>query len=54
MTAIATKSRPPDDTVQNVEQVGQINLVDAAKVVGVRQFITMSWVRGIHWNGISN
>ena len=41
-TATITLSREPGDTIQNVDQGGQINLVDAAKAAGVNRFIYIS------------
>ena len=41
-TATITRSRQPDDTIQNVDQVGQINLVEAARAAGVGHFIYIS------------
>ncbi len=47
-TATITMSRQPDDTIQNVDQAGQINLVDAAKAAGVSHFIYVSCSRNLN------
>lgn len=46
-TATITASRQPDDTVQNVDQAGQINLVDAAQAAGVDHFIYLSYSKNL-------
>jgi NADH dehydrogenase len=46
-TATITLSRQPDDTIQNVDQAGQINLVDAAKAAGVSHFIYISYSKNL-------
>jgi len=42
-TASATLSRQPGDSIDSVDRAGQINLVDAAKAGGVRQFVYISF-----------
>jgi NADH dehydrogenase len=42
-TASATLSRQPGDSIDSVDRAGQINLVDAAKASGVRQFVYVSF-----------
>jgi uncharacterized protein YbjT (DUF2867 family) len=44
-TATITRSRQPGDTIQNVDQAGQIHLVEAARAAGVRHFIYISCSR---------
>jgi uncharacterized protein YbjT (DUF2867 family) len=46
-TATITRSRQPDDTIQNVDQDGQINLVDAAQAAGVSHFIYTSYSQNL-------
>ncbi|MBK8025062.1 MAG: SDR family oxidoreductase [Chloroflexi bacterium] len=46
-TATITLSRQPDDTIQNVDQAGQINLVDAARAAGVRHFVYTSYSKNL-------
>jgi len=46
-TATITLSRQPDDTIQNVDQAGQINLVDAAKAAGVKHFVYVSYSKNL-------
>ena len=46
-TATITMSRQPDDTLQSVDQEGQINLVNAAKAAGVRHFIYISYSKNL-------
>jgi uncharacterized protein YbjT (DUF2867 family) len=46
-TVTITASRQPDDTIQNVDQAGQINLVDAAKAAGVKHFIYVSYSKNL-------
>ncbi len=36
-----------DDTIQNVDQAGQINLVDAAKAAGVKHFVYISYSKNL-------
>jgi NADH dehydrogenase len=43
MTASIAQSTQPDDTIQKVDQAGQVNLVDAAQAAGVRRFIYISY-----------
>ena len=42
-TATVARSRQPGDSVEATDQQGQINLVDAAHVSGVEQFIYISY-----------
>jgi len=46
-TATAMLSRQPDDTIQSVDQAGQIDLVDAAKAAGVVHFIYISYSKNL-------
>lgn len=46
-TASITLSREPDDTIQNVDQAGQINLVNVAQVAGVKHFIYISYSKSL-------
>lgn len=47
-TATTTVSQTPGDTIPAVDQAGQLNLVAAAKEVGVKHFIYVSYSRNIH------
>lgn len=47
-TATITASRQPDDTIQNVDQEGQLNLVDAARAAGVKHFIYTSYSKNLN------
>jgi uncharacterized protein YbjT (DUF2867 family) len=49
-TATVTRSRQPDDTIQNVDQAGQIHLVDTAQAAGVRHFVYISYSRNLATN----
>jgi NADH dehydrogenase len=42
-TATTTLSRQPDDSIEGVDQDGQLKLVDAARQAGVAQFIYVSY-----------
>jgi uncharacterized protein YbjT (DUF2867 family) len=42
-TASSTFSRQPGDSIQTVDEDGQLRLVDAAKLAGVRRFIFVSF-----------
>lgn len=42
-TASSTLSRQEGDTIQSVDLEGQINLIEAAKMAGVKQFIFISY-----------
>jgi NADH dehydrogenase len=42
-TASATFSRQPGDTIQTVDEQGQLRLVDAAERAGVKQFVFVSF-----------
>ena len=44
-TASATMSRQPGDSIDSVDELGQLQLVNAAKAAGVRQFIFTSFRR---------
>lgn len=46
-TATITLSRQPDDTIQNVDQAGQLRLVDAAQAAGVNRFIYVSYSKNL-------
>jgi uncharacterized protein YbjT (DUF2867 family) len=46
-TATITRSRQPDDTVQNVDQAGQLSLVEAAQAGGVSHVIYLSYSRNL-------
>jgi uncharacterized protein YbjT (DUF2867 family) len=46
-TATITTSRQPDDTIQNVDQAGQISLIDAATAAGVSHFIYVSYSKNL-------
>jgi uncharacterized protein YbjT (DUF2867 family) len=46
-TATITRSRQPDDTIQNVDQAGQISLVESARAAAVRHFIYISCSRNL-------
>jgi uncharacterized protein YbjT (DUF2867 family) len=46
-TATITRSRQPGDTIQNVDQAGQLSLVDAAQAAGVSQVIYVSYSKNI-------
>lgn len=47
-TATITLSRQPGDTIQNVDQNGQLNLVDAAKAAGVKHFVYISYSKNLN------
>jgi NADH dehydrogenase len=47
-TATITLSQQPDDTIQQVDQAGQINLVEAAQTAAVRHFIYISYSRNLN------
>ena len=42
-TATCTRSRQPDDSIQSVDLQGQLDLVQAARKAGVRQFVFISF-----------
>jgi uncharacterized protein YbjT (DUF2867 family) len=42
-TATATLSRQEGDSIESVDQNGQLNVIEAAKAVGVKQFIYISF-----------
>jgi uncharacterized protein YbjT (DUF2867 family) len=44
-TATTTVSRQPGDTIQSVDQEGQLQLVDAARAAGVSRFVYVSTSR---------
>jgi uncharacterized protein YbjT (DUF2867 family) len=44
-TATTTVSRQPGDTIQSVDQEGQLQLVDAARAAGVSRFVYVSYSR---------
>lgn len=46
-TATITVSRQPDDTIQNVDQDGQLDLVEAAKASHVKRFIYLSYSKNL-------
>lgn len=46
-TATVTRSRQSDDTIQNVDQAGQINLVNAAKSAAIKHFVYISYSRNL-------
>jgi NADH dehydrogenase len=46
-TATTTISRQPDDTIESVDQEGQINLVQAAQTARIAQFIYISYSANI-------
>jgi uncharacterized protein YbjT (DUF2867 family) len=46
-TATSTASQTPGDSIPRIDQLGQLQLVEAAMETGVRQFIYMSYSRNI-------
>jgi NADH dehydrogenase len=46
-TATITVSRQPDDTIQNVDQDGQLRLVEVAKQMRVKRFVYVSFTKHI-------
>lgn len=46
-TATITASRQPDDTIQNVDQDGQLDLIEAARATHVKHFIYMSYSKNL-------
>ena len=44
-TASCTLSRQPGDSIQSVDELGQLNLVEAAKKAGVERFLFVSYRR---------
>lgn len=46
-TATIMMAGQPGDTIQNVDQAGQISLVDAAKAAGVKHFVYISYSKNL-------
>jgi uncharacterized protein YbjT (DUF2867 family) len=46
-TATITRSRQPDDTIQNVDHAGQLSLVEAAQAAGVSHVIYLSYSKNL-------
>lgn len=50
-TVTTTRSRQPGDTIEATDEVGQLNLVDAARNAGVERFVFVSYSRQLDDEG---
>ena len=50
-TVTTTRSRQPGDTIDATDEIGQLNLVDAARDAGVERFVFVSYSRQLDDEG---
>lgn len=50
-TVTTTRSRQPGDTIEATDEIGQLNLVDAARDAGVERFVFVSYSRQLDDEG---